>query len=104
MSIALSLLFLPLLGYCQSGHPPKLESVFRPALKGVKESFHSGDYDKKSTVLIRENTVFENYGVFCKMEAIRQRKHRIPVFLRVGAKEYVDYLDGHNPAYLLRGK
>ncbi len=53
---------------------------------------------------VREDEVFRRYGVFCRWETMMQRKQRIPLYFKIGDKAYVDYLDGHNKSYLLKGR
>jgi len=75
---------------------PRLREVFTP----MNTDHHFIPRDRLLSPLnqgmnVRANEVFMRYGIFCRWEAQLQRKERIPIFLRIGDKEYVDKMDGH---------
>ena len=48
---------------------------------------------KISLQLLPQNFYKQNLGYFCKKEIQFQKILSLPVFIRVGSKEYVDYLE-----------
>jgi hypothetical protein len=40
-----------------------------------------------------QNFYNQNLGYFCKEEILLQKITKLPVFIRLGSKEYVDYLE-----------
>jgi hypothetical protein len=48
---------------------------------------------KISWQLLPQNFYNKGLGYFCKKEAQLQKATRLPVYIRLGSKEYVDYLE-----------
>jgi hypothetical protein len=48
---------------------------------------------KRSLIVLPQNFYNQHLGFFCKKESQLQLQVRLPVFIRLGSKAYVDYLE-----------
>jgi len=75
------LLFLLILGCCKS----QAQQVRTPVNDSMRFS--------KSLKVLPQNYYTTHLGFFCKQELHLQKRTNLNVYIRLGSKEYVDYLE-----------
>ncbi len=66
-----------------------LKSASQLSLKQVPDSVK----EKMSLKILPQNFYTKSIGYFCKKEVQLQKLTTLPLFIRLGSKEFVDYLE-----------
>jgi len=48
----------------------------------------------QNSMPVPQNLVVQHFGAICKVELQMQKQLKLPIFIRMGSKEQVDYLEG----------
>lgn len=84
-----------------------LIGVLLNSLKGAAQLNLGGSSDtsekKISLKVLPQNFYIQHLSFFCKKEVQVQKLTALPLFIRLGSKEYVDYLE-QKPGSMIRKK